>query len=445
MKYLLLSILSLFSSLAYCQVSYDYEETSFIHTVELTEDVMRTFHGRRIGFFVLRDQQYICGGSTVVDSLLPELQEILVYGEEGDLPGMQTGEILLIFAEYNNDCSSRMRYFYPGNTENTFSDGGSTTINKIVDEINKVEIDYGSPVCQSKELLFPEVNRPYLTKYRVSDPGIVIDSTNGRVDLEKSTPGVYDIGFYSNYCHEEPSYTLTINEFPLVELNQSVSACLRDTVPVPLNDDDKNLSRVPVSVIPEFLTEDDVFIYLTTYTLNNCAVLDTISIDVFDVKEEDLTVGIENPTCDNIEAGRIYISYLNNEAPGTTYELNGQFFDSSNFVNLKPDLYTVILRNNTCIDTLSPSFELLLEEDCESTQSSGNPVLYLIPHQSDLKEIDFMQHGQIQIIDRNGTVLQSMDGPLKWRGYDRDGRLLENGLYIILFEDGHTQQLHVIN
>jgi hypothetical protein len=126
------------------------------------------------------------------------------------------------------------------------------------------------------------------------------------------------------------------------------------------------------------------------------------------------------------------------------------------------DLYIVLdgatIRHSTdaIINDLEPgNYEVLVvsKGGCEKTYDvvvgfDGNcegDILYLVPNLDGPKQITFEDEGPIKIFNKAGFLLKSLDGPVVWDGTSEDGTLLPSGAYVMVFEDGSSKLLHVVD
>lgn len=418
------------------QIHYNFSVTSSSQTIELSRDVMTTFNGDSLGAFVLRGTEYICVGSTLIDESIVGNQTFSAYGQVADTLGYELGDSLFFMRKNEpNGCNTYAQAEIDSESPLSFTPGDTSLITSMPNQNLRVRVDYDDPTCQFVPNATPVVNIPHVLTYRLISPNLDIDSTTGFINIANSQPGNYDIRLHSNYCQAQANYVYRLREFPMETLNRNYYQCQGDTVSVPLTEQNGDLIRTPVSAIPSALTDDIQLIYRSTFT-NGCETLDTITIDVFNIPENDIIISTANQVCQ--EPGLILVQNDYLEDTISSFFLNGdQSF--SNEMSAETGTYQLVLEGReACLDTLATSVEILREGSCPDQ-------LYLSPNQNGPSIIEFKESGEIQIMDNNGLVIQSLFGPTTWHGQDQNGQLLKNGLYIVIFENGDTKTLNVIN
>lgn len=151
-------------------------------------------------------------------------------------------------------------------------------------------------------------------------------------------------------------------------------------------------------------------------------------------------IGVTNKTCE--ELGSLIIDDNVSGEYAKSYLIQGndtiESSTSVTFDNLESGDYDLLIESQ---DGCSQLFkvEVVFDGNCEGS------IIYLVPNLNGPKQISFEDDGPIKVFNKAGFLLKSLDGPVVWNGMAEDGTLLPSGAYVVVFEDGSSKLLHVVD
>lgn len=243
-------------------------------------------------------------------------------------------------------------------------------------------------------------------------PGIVIDEVEGNtlnitLDIDTLDPNNVYHWYKDGELYESTSDTIL--SFPNLTLEDTGDYFLTIKNPAFPNENDTLNSRtifLNVSKKPE-----------------ECITLETIKIDVqTSCKAHQL---VHNPI----------------EVDSITYELidieDTIVFTENKIIvdDIKDGMYELKLSTPTCEYIYPEPIILESKNDCDNVIS---------PNGDGIGDHFFIEQEEpFKIIDKRGSVLNELTGPIFWDGTNSSGEIIDAGYYIILFESGKTLPITV--
>ncbi len=227
------------------QPPWDYQTTSKVHELEISASIVPQISGNDIedrdviGVFFDSSGTDYCGGFMYWKDT-QAAQVIKAYGQEPGKPGFENGDSIKIkIWDRDRDCivenlnvTFASNQYYPDSY--AFKVNGKSKITSMEGKNGVVQYprrgfcqDAKDPLPQLKDVSSP-------LKFK-SPQGIKVNASNGKIDLDNSKPGIYEIEFETlkyntDVCLANPLDSIHIKEIPKISLGKDRSFCEGDTV-----------------------------------------------------------------------------------------------------------------------------------------------------------------------------------------------------------------------
>lgn len=453
-----------------------------------------------IGFFYESSPDtYLCAGAVKMTNA--DTIYATIYGDDGIDDGYELAEnIRAVFWDASQNCQTDFGNlsfdFGPG----IFVNGATSVINKI--NVSSPTLDFGSSILQqSDKSLYPAEHINFtatnITNISVlsSSIGLSISDT-AVIDLNNSILGLHTFSLSANECllHENFSINIVNNELPW---DYQVSQSSESLIYIDSSVINKSNDTIEKGDVFGLFYDSLGVLYCGGYTIydGNSLVLramgytpgenggfksalqlgnlQNIYLDLWDAsrgcskhapklyKEDGSTILFFHPdslvTIDSL-------SY----SPDTSFSFTVEKYDISdnNPIIQIPSTFTkwaienfssgLSIDANGEVDLFNSDsgkhFVTVSSQQCRTTDSvyleiefldQSGETLILSPHSSDSQyhSIYFPNKGKIDIIDRHGHLIESIEGPLKWQA---EGINLSNGDYFAYCEDGTVYIISII-
>ncbi len=164
-----------------------------------------------------------------------------------------------------------------------------------------------------------------------------------------------------------------------------------------------------------------------------------VSFTIGEVPAEGFNTAITDETCEEI--GRISVS---SSAQGIfTYELNGMTQNHGLFEGLTAGDYNLLVTDAQGCSFEKKNLVIKPATDCDPVDGAENSEVIYLGSAIDKTEVQFETTGTINIVNKYGQLVNSLQAPLTWNGTDQNGNPLGLGLYFVVFEDGTVKHLKV--
>ncbi len=246
-KKFLISVFFLTLSLhAFGQPPFDYTPTSDKHEISLSQNMVPKISNQKIeeddviGVFYDSAGQRYCGG--YINWKDNNSAQILnANGQVPGKPGFQTGDSFYFkLWDRSRDCITDNLQVqvspngtYPDNAK--FKKGGKTRLTELKGKNGIIQYPKKS-FCQDEPDPKPTFKHLTGDVSIISPPNLAVDSNTGKIDLEKSGTGLYQLHYktlkYQNskVCLNKRQVNIDIKEVPDIDLGDNHKFCKGDTV-----------------------------------------------------------------------------------------------------------------------------------------------------------------------------------------------------------------------
>ena len=186
--------------------------------------------------------------------------------------------------------------------------------------------------------------------------------------------------------------------------------------------------------------EESNFISVEVIDENGCIAYDSMFVEVVPLEIENLDYQFADADC--WKDGQIVINQVatNYGALGLNYSLVNKLNNQvvQDFENIQGGLYQLELTNE---DNCTAFFD----EEITILQKCLEDYPVFSPNHDGLEDEYFIPYeGSVQILDRNGLLVQELDTPAYWDGTDREGNLLPMGNYLIVTDSGRPVNITIV-
>ncbi len=324
-----------------------------------------------IGVFYTGQSGLECGGY----SQIRKHEDIIItaYGDEGQDNGFDTNEIFT-FQVYDsiNDCIiDSVGVFYADIPINF--DAFQPAMTSSIDSVKSYKRRFYYPdsaFCNNQDVIYP-VKKPVDASFSYID-GLSLDLYSGSINPSQSSPGVYNIPVFSDYCLHNNNPEIEIYGEPFFNIQDTIIRCGND--PVHLNYSSSEMidsilwSNGDTSETTSYPIEGKAWI---TVHVKSCSYTDSFEIVNVQHSTKNITASSEI-----ICPGDSVVLTMNNPSPDFIW------FDSTNTLTktiYDPGIYTArVFEACSFTDSIEikgpdlPETEFTITDECTGTRVTVN-------------------------------------------------------------------------
>lgn len=381
-----------------------------------------------IGAFLFRDQKNICIGYLELNNT--KKNQFQIYAQETDINKQ------IHFRVWNpkNDCENSNIEEIKVNDDIQFGINKKITIEKIVFNLSNVFIQYKSTFC-STEIIKPIQEFDKIT-YTSHQSNINISDIGQISVLDIIDSLAFNVFFSSSkYCLAKKSQKIIIYNNPQ-NSTKEIIAC---KFPLEVSSEEKNenysyLWNNQETSSSRFI--DTTGLYIVSKKINKCIGYDSIIVSQYEINNDAIT--ISHASCE--KEGSVDLdkdNILINSDSNVSFQIDDFTLLNNYFDELSEGVHDlVIITKNQC--ELHYVFEL--QNNCLSKQEN-----IIAPSIENYTAFLITEIGKINIYNRTGTLIRTLEGPTEWNGTDQQGNIVPVGIYFIVKQNGNRTLITILD
>jgi len=362
---------------------------------------------------------------------------IMVYGSDGTTDGFKTGDnINLKLWLKNEDCIIENVTQVDSDSPLVFANSTSNRIRVL--NFERASVTFAlEEYCLNEAVIKPQQNYDVKDLRFVSSDGLSLDASSGYIDPSGSSPGSYVITLNSKFCLTTKNLSLTLNEFPRIDIMPDTFIC-GEKLAISIQAQNQQILWSDGSTAQQIELTEPGNIWYRLSNNKGCSNSDTFNIQKMAIAR--IEYGIEKADC--YQKGRLSIhdQEITNGKPPYSYILTNQIDQSeiTDLSNVPEGIYNIdVVNSNGC--SLRHDNKIIVEKDCL------NDVPVFSPNEDGLDDTYFINlEGRIEIFDRNGQLKRKLTGPCYFDGKDSKDHPLPMGVYMVVSEQGNSVVLTII-